>query len=466
MNLDKLESRPLFRRTVWKRNGYLLLTLALDLLLLYALASLRIGVNQEGWPFLGYRIAWEPISWHTLISVVLLILTQVAFTEWAFVQSLDSEGHFTLYPEDKSDGRTFGEMSGPEIVQTVQELAGRFGVPRVSRIVVSDRPDPNAMTAHLFGMWNVIVLHSNLLEVLPRSGVRAVIAHELAHVRRWDSFVYQFVRLPSSFAGLIAVLAFFRMVSGLVEGFFVEDVAWGTLLMQGLGLMLAVGLTMGAFARIRRLGNLASQQSEYMADAYAAEACGWQDQLNALLLIGERAEALTVLSQVLSELPGRLDETMSESVMLRLLRRFPPRELNHRVAREVGPRLFLEDRLEQMREKLCLPLTDEQIRDLSAQAGKALREKMETERRKAREDGDTTTESEEELEQRLTDWRRYDRDRSGHLDPSEVKKLVKDLRKAPDRMLFRQFLTPGAEWESHPTMRRRILFLYDLYASE
>src|SRR2546430_9876361 len=43
----------------------------------------------------------------------------------------------------------------------------------------------------LFRSYNVVVLHSNLLEVLPRQGVRAIIAHELGHVRRWDSFVYQ-----------------------------------------------------------------------------------------------------------------------------------------------------------------------------------------------------------------------------------------------------------------------------------
>ena len=31
---------------------------------------------------------------------------------------------------------------------------------------------------------------------------------------------------------------------------------------------------------------------------------------------------------------------------------------------------------------------------------------------------------------------------------------------------FRQFLGEDAEWQSHPTMRRRILHLHDLFAPE
>jgi Zn-dependent protease with chaperone function len=422
-------------------------------------------VDIEGWPFLGYHVNWEPISLRTLFWVGLFVVSQIAFAEWSFLQSLDAEGNVTLYPKDQSDGRRFGDLTGPEIVHAVQDLARRFGVGKVSRIVVSDRPDPNAMTAHVFGMWSVVVLHSNLLEVLPREGVRAVIAHELAHVRRWDSIVYQIVRVPSSFAGLIAGLAFFRMIGGIVGGLFVDDPDWWLTAARLFALLLAFAATMWAFGRIGRLGNLASQQSEHMADAYAAEACGWQAQLNALLLIGERAEALTVLSQALSELPARLEESMTEPMLLRLLRRFPPRELDQKVAREVAPRLFIEDRLEQMRERLGLPLSDEQIQDLAARGGKELRRQLDTEKEKGRQEGGGQEDEEKLAEQRLTDWRRYDRDRSGHLDLSEVAALVNELRKNPERMLFRQFLTPGIEWQSHPTMRHRILFLYDLYAS-
>jgi hypothetical protein len=32
-------------------------------------------------------------------------------------------------------------------------------------------------------------------------------------------------------------------------------------------------------------------------------------------------------------------------------------------------------------------------------------------------------------------------------------------------MIFRQFLEPEAAWESHPTMRDRVLYLYDNFGA-
>jgi len=37
---------------------------------------------------------------------------------------------------------------------------------------------PNAYTGRLLGWGTILVLHSNLLEILPRNEVRAIIAHD------------------------------------------------------------------------------------------------------------------------------------------------------------------------------------------------------------------------------------------------------------------------------------------------
>jgi len=63
VNLQQLERHPLFRLAVWKRNGWLLLVVALELLLLYGLACLRIDLAAGDEPaantlrFLGYNVA-------------------------------------------------------------------------------------------------------------------------------------------------------------------------------------------------------------------------------------------------------------------------------------------------------------------------------------------------------------------------------------------------------------------------
>jgi heat shock protein HtpX len=473
MKVDAIENRPLFLKTVWKRNAYLILLVVLEAVVLYLLAHLRFDTKVPDpeaqkdlvfyTEFLGYFVVFHKVSWWTMMWVGVFLVLQVAAAEWGFFSGLDGEGMISLYPDDKSEGQHFGELTGPEIVQTVQELAGEFNVRKIDRIVVTRQPDPNAFTAHAFGFYNVVVLHSNLLEVLPRRGVRSVIAHELAHVRRWDSMLYQLVRLPTAFAWIIAVLAFLHMAVGL----FPPYGSLGTLFLRVLFIILAFNVTVWAFKLLGRVGNLASQQTELIADSYAAQVAGWLPHINALLLIGERAQALAVLGEALQELPAKLEEEMTDKTKLRLLNRFPPRELNKAVARASAARLFIEDRLDQLRKVLHVPLTDQEIADLAERGAKAVDTEREAEEAKEKAAGGDKAAATARQERALrTDWRHFDRDSSGYLDAREVAALVRELRQNPDQMLFRQFLGEDAEWQSHPTMRRRILHLHELFARE
>jgi hypothetical protein len=251
-------------------------------------------------------------------------------------------------------------------------------------------------------------------------------------------------------------------------------------------LALAAWLVGEAFGRLRRLANLASQQTELMVDAYAAQVCGWDKHLNALLLLGERAEALTGYLEEVRKLAGRVDDELNEKSLLRLLNRLPADERDARHAVEAAAGLYLVDRLTLLREKLCLPLSDEEISGLAARAAEALRrrrpgdeppddedEEADTkvrlaareEARKAREKEEEKRQSrEKELQQKLLFWRDYDTDHVGYLGEAQLARLVEDLRAQPGRMIFRAFLEPDAEWQDHPTTRDRILFLADLFA--
>jgi hypothetical protein len=91
---------------------------------------------------------------------------------------------------------------------------------------------------------------------------------------------------------------------------------------------------------------------------------------------------------------------------------------------------------------LCLPLNDEQIQDLAARGGRELRRELDAEKDKAKQDGDGTRGR--GRGRAAVDGLAVDRDRSGHLD-GRGRSSHGELRH-PDRMLFRQFLTPGVEW--------------------
>jgi hypothetical protein len=223
-----------------------------------------------------------------------------------------------------------------------------------------------------------------------------------------------------------------------------------------------------------------------MVDAYAAQVCGWDKHLNALLLIGERAEALSCYLEAVRKLAGRVDDELNQKSLMRLLNRLPAKELDAQLAIEAAAGLYLVDRLTLFRERLCLPLSDEEISGLAVRAAETLRQRKPGEeplddededadtklRNAAREEARKTREKEEEdrqakeqeLRQKLMFWRDYDKYRVGYLSEKELASLVEDLRRQPGRMIFREFLEPDGEWKDHPTTRHRILFLADLFA--
>jgi hypothetical protein len=343
----------------------------------------------------------------------------------------------------------------------VQELARGFGVHRIARIVVTDKPDPNAYTAWVPLLGNVVVIHSNLLQVLPPAGVRSVIAHEVGHIRRKDALLYQLLNLPRVFALVIAFLISLKVAAHLLE-----SETFLQFFQRGLFILGAVYLTMIVFGILGLLGNLAQQQTELMVDAYAALTCGWETHLNALLLVGERAEALAMFLEALQETCKRGETELSEKEVLRILNRLPPGEMNQERARGAAPGLYILDRLDLLRKNLCVPLTDEQISDLAARAAAAMEVRRAEEAAKAEaEKKEGTDAARQKQKMILTEWRAFDADKSGNLDAVETVALVEELRKDPRRMIFRQFLSEEAQWQDHPTMRDRVLFLFDLFGA-
>src|SRR5262249_27253514 len=143
------------------------------------------------------------------------VIVLVGFSHYAFIQAFKGKGMISLYPKDRSKGRLFGSLRGPELVAMVMELAQTLGVRRIDRISVAKQPDPNAYTAHILGLGNVVVLHSNLLTILSREGVRSVIAHEVGHIRRKDSLLYQLLNVPRTAAWVIVLLNFAKVVGGV-----------------------------------------------------------------------------------------------------------------------------------------------------------------------------------------------------------------------------------------------------------
>jgi heat shock protein HtpX len=97
--------------------------------------------------------------------------------------------------------RQVSEVERPELHRLVSELARAARLP-VPRLFVSPAAQPNILTVGYGPRSAAVCLTDGLLQVLSPAELRAVVAHELAHVARRD------VAVSSWSAGLASLVAF------------------------------------------------------------------------------------------------------------------------------------------------------------------------------------------------------------------------------------------------------------------
>ena len=115
--------------------------------------------------------------------------------------------------------------------------------------------------------------------------------------------------------------------------------------------------------------------------------------------------------------------------------------------------------MKNLKEELYVPLTDEQIIDLTTKAS----EKLLTLREEQLEKGvmkDRKIAS--ELSKLTIDWFLIDKDKDLYLKDDEVDNLVKEIIGNPNKELFEHdlYLRRAILVRDHPSMKDRIIFLY------
>ena len=77
-------------------------------------------------------------------------------------------------------------LADPRILALAEELRGRLGLSRRVRLLVSEEV---GVPSVLGVLWPAVLLPAAMLTGVPMEQLRAILAHELAHVRRWDYLV-------------------------------------------------------------------------------------------------------------------------------------------------------------------------------------------------------------------------------------------------------------------------------------
>lgn len=122
---------------------------------------------------------------------------------------------FSYWNADKMVLRMYGarevdEASAPEFVGMVRELARRADLP-MPRVFIMDNPQPNAFATGRNPQNAAVAATTGLLQTLTPEEVAGVMAHELAHIKHYDTLT---MTITATIAGAISMLANFGLMFG------------------------------------------------------------------------------------------------------------------------------------------------------------------------------------------------------------------------------------------------------------
>ena len=173
---------------------------------------------------------------------------------------------FSLWQSDKMVLRLYGAEevdanSGGEYYAIVADLARKAELP-MPRVYVMHNPQPNAFATGRSPANAAVCASTGLLEMLSADEVAGVMAHELAHVKNYDTLT---MAVAASIGGAISMLAQYLQFGALFGGHRQNNnVGWLGALVAIIVAPLAAMLVQMAISRSR----------EYQADRLGAMICG------------------------------------------------------------------------------------------------------------------------------------------------------------------------------------------------
>lgn len=191
----------------------------------------------------------------------------------------------SFYQSDKiavamTRSKQLDEGQAPELIEIVNSLSKRAGIP-MPRIFLTPSNQPNAFAAGRNPERAVVAVTQGLVNLMNRSELEGVIAHELAHIKNRDILIGS---VAASIAGAVMMIASMARFSAMFfGGRDSEDNAGG---MIGL---LAVAIVAPIAAMVVQMA--ISRSREYEADKVGADISGSPIGLaNALLKLDQTSK--------------------------------------------------------------------------------------------------------------------------------------------------------------------------------
>lgn len=170
------------------------------------------------------------------------------------------------------------EKDNPQLYHIVENLALGDGLP-MPRVYMIDDPSPNAFATGRDPKHAVVCVTSGIMQILNKAELEGVIAHELSHVKNFDTRLMGIVVV---LVGFVAILADFFMRSLWFGGMRNRDDNEGN---NGQAIFMVIGIIFAILSPIiATLIQLAiSRKREFLADASGALLTRYPDGLASAL---------------------------------------------------------------------------------------------------------------------------------------------------------------------------------------
>ena len=177
---------------------------------------------------------------------------------------------FSYWNSDKLVLRMYGAQevdarTAPEFYSIIEQLAANADLP-MPRVYLMQNPQPNAFATGRNPDHAAVCASTGLLEMLDREEVAAVMAHELAHVKNYDTLT---MTMAATIGGAISMLAQYLQFSMVFGGYRRNDNDGG-----GLSMIAALAAMLLAPFAAMIVQMAISRSREYQADRLGAKFCG------------------------------------------------------------------------------------------------------------------------------------------------------------------------------------------------
>lgn len=423
--------------------------LALDAAQILLVSILTINENEP--QMIGFDLSLhDPV-----VSIVLFIgiaALQLVLVYYMVTGMLRGESMHELLPKYDSSIHLASKYSRDQLVQWTTEIAKKSQV-TIDRIYLMVSPLPNAFTFHLPFIGSVLVIQSNLLDLLKPGEVQSILAHEIGHIKNRDSLVSIFTRMPAFFVDAIYLYFYVRLALGIATALlvYVDPITAGIRLIVLLA-FLGLSRLMTSFTQL--LIQDASRKAELLSDYNAAVTMGTEYTMNALIRLGQRIEAVTMLVgeiRWLESLNPERSGPINQAELTRMISEYPLDNIDEENAKTMAPWVFLFTKLKHLRDVYGVALDDKEIVTAIEPAASSLLEKRGADERKT---------SKKEIPS-VIDWRQADLNGDRRLSQDEIVQLVDLLRKNPKKLMFDSEVGKNLLMLDHPDFRSRILFIAD-----